>query len=244
MRIIGVIDVLAGQVVAARAGNRASYQPIRSLLCDGSDPAVIARAMRDQCDVHEFYLADLDRLNQRPANHDAWRKVGRIAKRLWIDAGITNPNDFNELAHVLGDISAPKYPDVTMIVASESWNDKNANVPEHHDIETAFSLDLKSGSVITPLERWSNAAPLDIARELIDKGWKRFIVLDVSAVGVAQGSPTIDLCRRLRQLSNDIEIVSGGGIRDQQDLSALEDAGCDGALVSTALHRTTLARRS
>lgn len=234
MRIIGVIDVLAGQTVAARAGDRANYQPIRSQLCDGSEPVVVARAMRDQCGIHEFYLADLDRLSQRTANHDAWHEVGRIAKRLWIDAGVTSREDLAFLAESVAETTPTA---TTIIVASESWTGGKPNAPE----TLAFSLDLKLGQVVSPLQRWSNADPLDIARELVDEGWSRFIVLDVAAVGGAQGCPTMELCEGLRRLSDSIEIVSGGGIRHDDDLQALEDAGCDAALVSTALHQRALA---
>src|SRR5947209_13264350 len=44
MRIIPVLDVQDGLAVAARAGDRAHYHPVRSILHEGSEPIGIARA--------------------------------------------------------------------------------------------------------------------------------------------------------------------------------------------------------
>ena len=45
----------------------------------------------------------------------------------------------------------------------------------------------------------------------------------------------LDLVGRLRTGVPAVTLVAGGGIRGPQDLSRLGDAGCDGALVATAL---------
>jgi uncharacterized protein related to proFAR isomerase len=37
-----------------------------------------------------------------------------------------------------------------------------------------------------------------------------------------------------------VELISGGGVRDNADLARLQDAGCDAALVATALHQRAL----
>jgi phosphoribosylformimino-5-aminoimidazole carboxamide ribotide isomerase len=38
----------------------------------------------------------------------------------------------------------------------------------------------------------------------------------------------------------EVAIYAGGGVRDDEDLRALESAGATGALVATALHRGRL----
>ena len=44
MRIVPVIDLLGGQAVRARRGDRANYRPVQSALVAGSDPVDVARA--------------------------------------------------------------------------------------------------------------------------------------------------------------------------------------------------------
>jgi len=55
-------------------------------------------------------------------------------------------------------------------------------------------------------------------------------------VGVAGGTRTLTLCRNIRGEFPDIELTAGGGVRGIDDLRALADAGCDAALVASALH--------
>ncbi len=62
MILIPVIDLMHGQVVRAVRGDRQSYRPIVSTLCEGSDPVVVARALCAHCDSNRLYAADLDAL--------------------------------------------------------------------------------------------------------------------------------------------------------------------------------------
>ena len=71
---------------------------------------------------------------------------------------------------------------------------------------------------------------------------QRLEVVDLAGVGVGQGVPTLDLCRRLRAAYPKLELISGGGVRGVDDLKALRDAGCDAALVASALHDGRLTR--
>ncbi|MEX2558660.1 MAG: HisA/HisF-related TIM barrel protein, partial [Pirellulales bacterium] len=54
--------------------------------------------------------------------------------------------------------------------------------------------------------------------------------------GMDAGVAALALCRELRQRHQQLELVSGGGVRGLQDLRALAEAGCDAALVASALH--------
>jgi phosphoribosylformimino-5-aminoimidazole carboxamide ribotide isomerase len=69
------------------------------------------------------------------------------------------------------------------------------------------------------------------------------IVLDLAQVGMDAGVGTLPLCRKLRCLDSQLEIVAGGGVRSMRDLDALERAGCDAVLVASALHDGRLPAR-
>jgi len=55
-------------------------------------------------------------------------------------------------------------------------------------------------------------------------------------VGVNEGPRTLSFCRQIRREFSAIELIAGGGVRGIDDLVALADAGCDAALVASALH--------
>lgn len=232
MRIIGVIDVLANQVVAARAGKRSEYQPIRSPLCDDSTPASVARAFAANCGVREFYVADLNSLQGQPANHAAWQAVAKTADVVWIDSGVRTADELLLLQNALTKLDVNN---ARVICASESWQSEPLTVEMPTD-EVAFSVDLRNGNLVSPVASRQATDPIDFLKQLMEAGWRRFIILDVAVVGTSQGCPTAGLCRAARDLSSDIEIITGGGIRHSEDLRRLEDAGCDAVLVSTALH--------
>ena len=62
-------------------------------------------------------------------------------------------------------------------------------------------------------------------------------------VGMNDGVGTERLCRDLRSADPDLQIIAGGGIRSAGDLRSLETAGCDAALVASALHDGRLSPR-
>jgi phosphoribosylformimino-5-aminoimidazole carboxamide ribotide isomerase len=50
----------------------------------------------------------------------------------------------------------------------------------------------------------------------------------------------LDVVRRVRAATGICPLFAGGGVRDEDDLWQLANAGCDGALVATALHEGSL----
>ncbi|MBU3644309.1 MAG: nickel transporter, partial [Candidatus Methylopumilus sp.] len=60
MKLIPVVDLMQGQVVHARLGERQDYQPIQSPLCDSSEPISIIQALAALYRFDTLYIADLD----------------------------------------------------------------------------------------------------------------------------------------------------------------------------------------
>ncbi len=67
------------------------------------------------------------------------------------------------------------------------------------------------------------------------------IVLDLARVGMGQGVGTEPLCRTLRCSIRDSESSPAAACRSPSDLDSLSRAGCDAALVASALHDGRLA---
>ena len=58
--IIPVLDLKHGDVVRARAGDRANYRPIATPLASGSTPRSVARGLLRLAPFRTLYIADLD----------------------------------------------------------------------------------------------------------------------------------------------------------------------------------------
>ena len=105
-----------------------------------------------------------------------------------------------------------------------------------------FSLDLQAGKPLTNSAEWHDKSAEQIAKMALHLGVRRMIVLDLAQVGVGEGVSTLSLCRRLRGKNSGLELISGGGVRGEDDLQSLFDAGCNAALVASALHDGRITR--
>ena len=109
MEIIPVIDLMHGQVVHARMGQRQHYQPIQSLLCSSSTPIDIVNALLELYPFERLYIADLNAI-QGKNNH--FQTIQALIDELplieiWLDRGIAcvdDLQDYNNLRviHVIG----------------------------------------------------------------------------------------------------------------------------------------------
>lgn len=230
MRLIPVIDILNRVVVRGVAGQRDQYRPIQSPLTDSVDPLSMALAIREKFGFDELYVADLDAITRGQPDLSLYESLRNHGFRLWIDAGISSPVAARE--HI--DLGVER-----VIVGLESCPSPESLGEILHSVPSdrvAFSLDLKEG-VPMGSPAWGTS-PLEIARMAIKAGITKLIVLDLAAVGVGDGVPTIELCRKIRSLADcPPEIITGGGVRDRWDLELLAQAGVDGVLVASALHR-------
>ena len=65
MQAIPVIDLMGGQVVRARMGDRASYRPLESPLSPTSEPVDVVRGLLEVFPFPTLYVADLDAIQGR-----------------------------------------------------------------------------------------------------------------------------------------------------------------------------------
>jgi phosphoribosylformimino-5-aminoimidazole carboxamide ribotide isomerase len=111
----------------------------------------------------------------------------------------------------------------------------------------AFSLDLRDGQpLLTGDARVDDGArvddaktPEEIANLAAISGANTVIVIDLARVGTGRGID-VDLLRRIRSAVPGRSLVAGGGVRGWDDLVLIARAGCDAALVATALHTGTI----
>jgi phosphoribosylformimino-5-aminoimidazole carboxamide ribotide isomerase len=256
MRIVPVLDVMAGQVVRGIAGQRELYRPWRSPLVGSSEPLDVARAFRDRFGLSEIYVADLDAILGKSPNLPLLRSLHDDGFRLWVDAGIRTAGDVVPLrqagvARVVAGLETLAGPEVLAAIVAD---------------DVVFSLDLKGGEPIVGSDRFGRAEgfipsgnlqslrisggdktlrsskAIEIARHAVDVGVTRILVLDLSRVGVGSGTGTEDLIANLRHEFPRLEVTAGGGVRGREDLDRLAQLGADAVLVASALHDGRLSR--
>ncbi|MDB5337120.1 MAG: hisA/hisF family protein [Planctomycetaceae bacterium] len=236
MQILPVLDLLNGVVVRGVAGRRDTYRPIESRICSSSEPLAIARAFRSHFGLERLYVADLDAILQQRPNLEIYRQLSRDGFSLLVDAGIHNLATAATVLEAGAD---------SIIAGLESIPNPallQALVAECGPGRVLFSLDLQDGRPLIGDGDWSGMPPLQIAQVAIQQGIERVIVLDLAQVGIAAGISTLDLCAAIRAQNPDLELITGGGIRNRNDLQLLANSRLDGVLIASALHNEQLKR--
>lgn len=230
MNLIPVIDLMQGQVVRAVRGNRQSYRPIESRLCNSSDPVTVAKILCEHCATRQLYVADLDALLGRPGQSAVLRTLLQAMPglELWLDAGFANAHAADALRLELGAAGEQVVP----VFGSES-------LASREELERCFDGD---GDGVLSLDR-RDGQHLDVAGCWDAPAlWpRRVIVMTLERVGAGAG-PDLETLTNVRRKSPTTFVVGAGGIRNQSDLQAASDAGACAWLVASALHDGGLPR--
>ena len=215
MELIPVIDLMGDVVVHAQRGERANYRPITSRLCEGADPATVARALRDLAPFHTLYVADLDAIAGHPPHTAAIEGLCGQFDDVWLDAGGAPVAQGGRLRRVLGTESMP-------------------------DLETGRAV-LDGGSAILSLDHGSEGprGPRELhARAEL---WPdAVIVMTLASVGAGEGPDFSRLIETLARAGSR-RVYAAGGVRGADDLHRLRDIGVAGVLLASALHDGRLA---
>ena len=224
MQAIPVIDLMGGEVVRARMGDRASYRPLESPLSPTADAVAVVRGLLT---VHPFltlYVADLDAIQRDGDNCAALRRIRAEfpALQLWVDNGAADLAALEAL--ISADLGIP-------VIGSKSQRDSKL-IAQHRDSRRiVLSLDFRNDAFQGPGEILAEPAL-----------WpRRIIVMTLARVGSGAG-PDLARLAEIRSIASGCEIYAAGGVRDAADLSALKTAGVSGALIATALHERRIVR--
>ena len=262
MRVIPVLDLMRGEAVRGIGGRRDEYRAIRSGLVDTARPLDVARAFRAQFGLSQLYIADLDALRGGVPQTEHVAALARDGFELLVDAGLRDVERGRELleagaARVIVAQETSCGPEQLRATVRELGRERvtfsldlkggrllgdasawgtaaHSHQPEAQARESALrpSLALRAGVG----DERREPEPAEVALRAVECGVTSLIVLDLAGVGEGQGVPTIPLCRRLRDECRTVEIITGGGVRHAEDLSALAAAGVDGVLIASALH--------
>lgn len=238
MDIYPVLDLRGGKVVHAIAGERHRYRPVQSWLTNSTDPVDLLKAMQDRLGLNQFYVADLDGIQNKSPD---WKTLGRLSQMsvtLLIDAGFRQIEE----ARLLQSHGLICDAGVRPILGTESFEDLQALTLEDFD-NPVISVDLRAGQLqVADPSIARSTQPLELIHLLADRGFQDLIVLDVAAVGTGQGIPTLPLIRSAQNIHPGLRFVTGGGVRSEQCLLDARRSGLHGLLVASAIHSGSLGR--
>ncbi len=220
------MDLLNGIVVHARRGERAKYKPVHisSSIVDSSEPMHVIETVRPAA----IYIADLNRLMGTGTNIDILDRIRHRYRHVWIalDYGIRSSSELEEIKGIADSI----------VLGTETASlDIIRDAATNHPI--IVSIDLFNRKVQARDERL-RIAPLKLIEELNAYPIDGIIILELNRVGTNSGIDTDFLAQCVERSCHDI--LCGGGVRNNDDLSRLEDIGVKGALVATAVHEGTI----
>ncbi|MDP4302748.1 HisA/HisF-related TIM barrel protein [Leptothrix discophora] len=238
--LIPVLDLLGGQVVRAVRGDRARYQPIRSVLCEGARPEVVGPALLVAADSDRLYVADLDALTGQAVQLDAlagllWSlRRDRPTARLWLDAGWPDLVALRDTLARLDAIGPGMAEAIDPVLASEAlWPGALGALQDDPLAPRALlSLDRRDGHRLDRAGCWDRPA-----------SWPaQLIVMTLERVGADAGPDLATLAEVAARAAPGTRLIGAGGVRDQTDLHAAGAAGASAWLVASALHDGRLGR--
>ena len=219
MIVIPVLDLLDGQVVHAKLGDRKNYQPVVSTLCQSSDPLEVLDNLLTLYCFSTCYIADLNAIQGKGSQQAIIKMLLTKYPQLefWIDGGFTNKEDV-ETAITLG---------ITPVLGSE-----NLTSVEHYQTlkasahkQLVLSLDFKNDIYQGPLETLAKST-----------AWpERVIVMTLNRVGSNSG-PDLDKLKKFKTSNPQTRIFAAGGVRYMNDIHELIKIGINGVLVASAFH--------
>jgi phosphoribosylformimino-5-aminoimidazole carboxamide ribotide isomerase len=211
MDLVLALDLMGGKVVHGARGERSAYRPLHLPGIPSAEPRAVISALSPKY----LYIADLDRIMGTGDHDGAVRECARLVSRSYVDRGIRSPGDYLDGENLVN------------VVGTETGGQDLGRYPGGF-----LSVDVKDGRVIPRGED-----PLDILR--LAGGWdfEGCILLNLGSVGTGAGLP--EGPGELRAAC-EIPLFYGGGVGSVEDLERLRDAGFDGAIVATGVHRGTI----
>ncbi|AXI25004.1 hypothetical protein CFE53_02070 [Methanofervidicoccus sp. A16] len=216
MEIVPVLDIMNGIAVCGRGGDRKNYRPLKTVLCNSSNPLEVARRYREE-GAEKIYIADLDAIMKKGNN---FHIIKEIEGHKILDGGITSKLELESLRSLnICD---------KIILGTETLRD--LDLLEEEDI--ILSLDFKDGKLLNPM-----SYTLEEILNRLDKSIP-LIVLDISSVGTQRGVNWNLVEKIMKNVENPVYV--GGGVRDEEDLKRCYNMGIQGVLIGTGIHKGIL----
>lgn len=230
MKWIPAIDLKDGLPVHATGKDRRHYQPVNTALFPKLDLYSTICTLLYHYTFTDLYLADLNALMQTGNNtttiQNAVKKFAEI--KFWIDIGVRDRKAYRMLRQ-WGNNVVP-------IIPTETFTD----IPFLKKLsrqDYILSLDFKDHQLL--------GNPLLLGKRTL---WSEQVLI-LSLDAIRQGKPDLAVLDQVlmqnsqqdeQENSLNTQLILGGGIRNSDDIAALQEKGLSGVLLATALYQGTL----
>jgi phosphoribosylformimino-5-aminoimidazole carboxamide ribotide isomerase len=230
MQIIPAIDIIDGKCVRLTQGDYAQKTIYNE------NPLEVAKQF-EAAGLKRLHLVDLD--GAKAGTVKNWAVLQEIAAytTLSIDfgGGIKKDKDLNIVfesgaAYATIGSLAVKEPDTFLEWLSVYGADK-----------FILGADVKSEKIA--VAGWLETTDIniyDFSQDYINKGILQSFCTDVSKDGKLEG-PSIDLYKKIVQKFPSLYFIASGGVSCLEDLTALKELGCAGAIVGKAIYEGRIA---
>ena len=228
--VIPAIDIRGGRCV------RLTYGDYDQETAYADDPAAMAREWESQ-GAPRLHVVDLDGAREgHPVNRVEVAAICEaVAIPVEVSGGLRTMEDI-EGVQALGakriqlGSAAVRNPELV------GW------AAERFPGMIVVAIDTRGGEMLT--EGWREGSGTDglaLAKEMVERGAPRIMVTDIGRDGALKG-PNVELAAEFAAALA-VPVVASGGVTTAEDLRALAETGCEGAVVGKALYerRFTLA---
>ena len=225
MQIIPAIDIIEGKCVRLTQGD---YNQKKIY---NEHPLEVAKQFED-AGLQRLHLVDLDGAKAGAVKN--WKVLETLASKtsLIIDfgGGIKTEND---LGIVFGSGAA------LATIGSLAVKNKElfaAWLQQYGADQFLLGADVKNEKIA--IHGWQETSDVwiyDFIEEYFSHGIQQVFCTDVSKDGMLEGA-AIDLYKNILSKFPQLFLIASGGVSGMEDLDALQDAGCKGAIVGKAIY--------
>lgn len=225
MEIIPAIDIIDGKCVRLTQGDYAQKKVY------SKHPLEVAKQFED-AGLRRLHLVDLDGARLKAVRN--WKVLEVLAARtsLQIDfgGGIATEKD----VQIVFDSGAVLATVGSIAVKNEYEFVKWLLIFGAHRF--MLGADVKDQQIV--IHGWTETTQLsvfDFIKKYMEKGVQQVFCTDVSKDGKLEG-PSLELYRQIRERFPKLHFIASGGVSSVDDLQALEEIGCSGAIVGKAIY--------
>ena len=216
------VDVLDGRAVRLHEGVR------DRVTIEGGDPVALARRFVSE-GARRLHLVDLDGAFDGRPSDGLLERIARVAEEVPVQVG----GGYRTLVAIDAAVSAGA--DRVMVGTAALSPGFLTAAAARFGERLVVAVDARDGYVA--VEGWTRAADIsaaELAMRCAYAGVRRLLVTGTRRDGSLAG-PDLELLTDV--LPSGLPVLAAGGIASLDDLRALRDLGCEGAVVGSALWR-------
>ena len=224
MQVIPAIDVLDGKVVRLKQGD------FNAVTTFTDDPLTYAKKFEEEA-ANRLHLVDLSGSKDGKLNLlELIKKLSdETSLRIQVGGGVRSVAD----AELLIDAGADSV--ILGTVLFSNLQEAKKIVQKISTKRCIATLDVRNNEVqIAGWEQGSGTSLFEACTLVQNLGIQTVLITAIECDGMEQG-PNVGLYKEVSARFPDLQIIASGGVRNKEDIDAVEEAGCSACVVGRAL---------